>query len=135
MRIMFAVLVTLSLMACGSTEAEHGTEVARARSGEIEVVLLADQPALTRGKAAFTLEFHAASDSARLFDVGMVKASAAMPMAGMAPMMAPVSVAPTDTPGRYVATSDLAMAGEWQLMIEWDGPSGRGSVSLTPRVQ
>ena len=135
MRVVLVVVLALSPMGCGSGAEEHTTEVARVRSGEVDVVLLASQPALTPGKAAFTIEFRSPSDGARLVDVGAVTAAATMPMAGMAPMMAPVSVAPTETAGRYVASSDLAMAGDWQLAIEWDGPAGRGAANLSPRVQ
>ena len=134
-RVLLVVVLAVSPVACGAGEGEHTSEVARVRSGELDVVLLASQPALTPGKAAFTIEFRSASDGARLVDVGAVKAAATMPMAGMAPMMAPVSVAPTETAGRYVARSDLAMAGDWHLAIEWDGPAGRGAASLSPQVQ
>jgi YtkA-like len=134
MRRVWVVLTMLSLTACGSGEAEHATEVARSRSGDVDVVLLATEPALSQGSAAFTIEFRAASGT-RLVDVGAVKASATMPMAGMAPMMAPVSVSQTDVAGRYAASSDLAMAGDWRLTVEWDGPAGRDSATLLPKVQ
>jgi hypothetical protein len=135
MRLLFAIVISLGALACGSGEPEHTAEVARVRSGDLDVVLLASGPALNQGKSAFTIEFHAASDAAGLVDVGAVKATATMPMAGMAPMLAPVSIESTATPGRYAASSDLAMAGAWRLTIEWDGPAGRGSASLSPQVQ
>lgn len=131
----FAIMMAASLMACGSNDAENTTEVARARSGNVDVVLLAEQPALNRGMAAFTIEFHEASEAAPLVDAGAVKASAVMPMAGMAPMMASVDVAPTATAGRYAASTELTMVGEWRIAVEWDGPAGRGAATLLPKVQ
>ena len=58
-----------------------------------------------------------------------------MGMAGMAPMMGDISVAASAVKGRYDVASDLSMAGTWRLAIEWDGPAGRGSTSLSGAVR
>ena len=75
---------------------EHSTEVAKVRSGNLDVVLLSQEAALGQGKDTATIEFRSASDGS-LVDVGTVKASATMSMAGMAPMSGDVSVERTDT--------------------------------------
>jgi hypothetical protein len=130
------VLIALSSAACGQSGGapEHATEVARARSGSLDVVLLASAAALGRGKETSTIEFRSASDGT-LVDVGTVKANATMSMPGMAPMSGAVSVEPTGTAGRFLATSDLSMAGQWQLTVEWDGPAGRAAATFSPMVQ
>lgn len=109
-------------------------EVARVRAGGLDVVLLSDEGALTHGKDTVTIEFRSASDG-RLVDVGTVRGRAVMPMAGMAPMVGSLDVRPAGTPGRYVAASELSMAGEWQLALEWTGPAGSGSARFSPLVQ
>jgi hypothetical protein len=108
------------------------TELQRVKSGTTEVVLLSPRDALRHGKDDFMIEFR--NSSGGLVDVGAVRASANMPMAGT-PMLASVDIRRTDTPGRYAATSDFSMAGTWRLGIEWDGPAGRGSVSFAGSVQ
>jgi hypothetical protein len=130
------LLLALGAAACGRSgnEREHPTEVAKVRSGNLEVLLFSREAALGRGKETATIEFRSASDGS-LVDVGTVKAAATMTMAGMAPMSGTVSVEPTNTAGRYLATSELAMAGQWQLAIEWDGPAGAGSAHFSPMVQ
>ena len=66
-------------------------------------------------------------------DVGVVQASAMMP--GSSRIFGVVGVGSTDTPGRYLTTTDLGTAGEWQLIVKWDGPAGQDSVTFSPRVQ
>lgn len=135
-RSVIGLVMVACVVACGRPgETDRSSEAGRARSGDLDVVLLADQPALSLGKAVFTVEFRAASDPTRLVDVGRVKASATMAMPGTSPMFGSVSVEPTSTPGRYVANSELTMAGEWRMTLEWDGPAGRGSASVSPMVQ
>ena len=133
-----ALLLAVLMAACGGPENEarqHNAEVARLRSNNVEVVLLADRPALPQGRASFTLEFRSAADGTQLVDVGAVKATATMPMPGMSPMFGTVSVEPAEVPGRYRGTADLTMAGEWRLAVAWDGPAGSGQVRFSPAVQ
>lgn len=133
-----AALVILVVLASGGCRranppGEHQTEVGKVRSGNLDVVLLARDAALTKGKETSTLEFRSTSDG-NLVAVGSVKASATMPMAGTSPMFGSVDVQPTGTPGRYLATSELSMAGNWRLTVEWTGPAGPGSVTFSPSV-
>ena len=136
MRTQIAALLAIAIVsiACGGAGTPHSTEVAKVRSGDLDVVLLAGTTALGQGKDTATLEFRSAADGS-LVNVGMVKAAATMPMAGMAPMSGAVSVEPMSTAGRYLIASDLGMAGQWRLTIEWDGPAGRGTANFTPLVQ
>ena len=132
MRFVLTVVVALG---CGRAQESSATlnELAKARVGDLDVVLLSSDIAVKKGKDTVTVEFRAASDG-RLVDVGAVKGSAAMPMTGMAPMFGSVDVQPTGVPGRYRVTSDLSMAGEWQLSLDWKGPAGAGTVRFTPTV-
>lgn len=130
------IVVAAVSAACAPSDGttERQTEVGRVRSDNVDVVLLSRQAALTQGRDSVTIEFRGVSDGS-LVDAGEVKASATMPMPAMAPMFGTVDVQPTETPGRYVATSDLSMAGQWRLTVEWNGPAGRGSASFSPMVQ
>lgn len=129
------VLATLLCAACGQAGAPAASlrELAKSRAGQLDVVLLTADGGLTTGKDTITVEFRD-SFNGGLVDVGMVKANAMMPMTGMAPMLGPVDVQSTSVPGRYIAMSELSMAGEWRLTLEWNGPAGQGSVTFSPMV-
>ena len=128
MRIAVPLLTALMLTtACGKPAGSDQIELQRVHSGDLDVVLLSSDGALTHGKDAFTLEFRRGDT---LVDVGTVKAGASMVMAGMPPMLGSVFIERGDVPGRYKAETDLGMSGGWQLKIEWDGPAGKGNASL-----
>jgi len=125
-------------IACGESAPDRQTpalkELQRANGGGMTVVLLASGDALKSGKDTAYLEFRAANN--QLTDVGTVKVSATMPMAGMPPMMGSMFVHKTETAGRYSIDTDLGMVGTWQVGVEWDGgPSGPGKVTLPGTVQ
>ena len=123
-----AAVIALASASCRGNSSGSGlSELQRVHSGDLDVVLLSSDGALTHGKDAFTLEFRRGDT---LVDVGTVKAGASMVMAGMAPMLGSVFLERGDVPGRYMAQTDLGMSGGWQLKIEWDGPAGKGSASL-----
>ena len=123
------------LTACGpDAQPESLKELRRARSGSLDVVLLSPGDALRQGKDTFVVEFRSAVDG-QLTHVGDVRANATMPMAGMAPMAGSIEVRSTETNGRYSGTTDLSMAGDWRIGLEWDGPAGRGSAVLSTSAQ
>ena len=130
MRIAVRSLLTALILttgACGKPAGSDQIELQRVHSGDLDVVLLSNDGALTHGKDAFTLEFRRGDT---LVDVGTVKAGASMVMAGMPTMLGSVFLERGDVPGRYTAETDLGMSGGWQLKIEWDGPAGKGNASL-----
>ena len=131
----FILIAVCALSACrGNSSGANLKELQRARSGDLDVVLLSEDGSLAHGKGAATLEFRRASGG-DLVDVGTVKMNATMPMAGMAPMLGSTFVRPSGTPGRYAIESDLTMAGTWQLAVEWNGPAGNGKVTFPGTVQ
>jgi Cu(I)/Ag(I) efflux system membrane protein CusA/SilA len=110
-----------------------GTPVQTMRSGDLKVSVVTADGALRQGRRTFWIEFRSAVTDG-LVDAGTVRASATMHMPGMM-MSAGVQVSPGETPGRYVAVGEFAMAGGWQIAIEWSGPAGKGSVSFEGVVQ
>jgi hypothetical protein len=113
--------------------AGDGRVVQTVGSDGVDVVLLSSTGTLRQGRNAFTIEFRRPGTTT-LVDAGTVRASATMPMPGMA-MSGGLQVNPTRTAGRYEATAEFGMAGTWQMTIEWDGPVGAGSVSFQGGVQ
>jgi copper/silver efflux system protein len=109
------------------------TVVQTVRSGDLEIDLRAQAGALRQGRNEFTIEFRRRAGRT-LVDVGTVRASANMSMPGMV-MSGGLQVAPSDVPGRYLATAEFGMAGAWQMAIEWNGPVGQGSVNFQGSVQ
>ena len=132
--IVFAVV--LAAAACqNQAPAATGTELQKVQAGDLDVVLLSPASSLKQGEDDdFTLEFRR-TGSNTLVDVGLVKVSATMPMAGMPPMMANASAMPTGTAGRYTVTSHLTMSGTWSFGVEWQGPAGSGRAKLSANAQ
>ena len=128
MRVVVAIAVACLLASCGNGDSAQLREVQRAKSGELNIVLLSPGDSLKQGKGNAVLEFRDARGA--LVDVGTVTVGASMPMAGMAPMFGDCSVMPTTMKGRYDVATNLTMAGTWRFAIAWDGPAGRGSVSM-----
>ena len=129
---LFAVMAVTSA-ACGANNAGSDLiELQRVHSGDLDVVLLSNDGSLSHGKDTVTIEFRRGND---LVDVGTVKAGATMTMAGMAPMLGSVFLEKGDMPGRYKAQTDLGMSGGWQLKLDWDGPSGRGTATFAATAE
>jgi len=107
-------------------------ELARVRSGTVDVVVLSSDPGLSQGRDEFTLAFLSADDG-RPLDVSSVRVSPSMPMAGMM-MFGGAEVEPADGRGRFTVATDLDMAGSWRLSVEWGGPDG-GEVTVPLTVR
>ncbi len=128
------LMMSTHALGCGSREdTDDLNDVYTVRAGAIDVVLLSAHPSIRPGKDSYVVEFRSAGGD--LVDVGQVKATASMPMPGMAPMVGGVDIRRTDTPGRYTVASDLAMIGDWRLALEWAGPAGPGSANMSLAVQ
>ncbi|MGH9238141.1 MAG: FixH family protein [Vicinamibacterales bacterium] len=132
----YAILAILlmALVSCrgADTTTSDVIELQRVRASGVDVVLLSNDGILSHGKDSFTVEFRRGD---QLVDVGSVKAGATMPMAGLPDMLGSVFLERGDMPGRYVAATDLSMAGGWQLAIAWDGPAGKGNAVLQATVE
>ena len=128
----FCVVAFVGVAAAGCrqpTEATALKELQKVKSGDVEVVLLSESGTLARGKNSFVLEFRSPDGSLR--DVGTVRATATMPMAGMAPMFGTLDLRPSDAPGRHLASGEFGMSGTWQIKAEWQG----GSATLSGAVR
>ena len=129
-----APLLALTVTACGSDGDASLTELQRVQAGELNLVLLSENGAIGQNGDAFVLEFRSAADGA-LVEVGRAKAAATMLMPGMSPMFGDVTLEPTEEPGRFRATGDFSMAGSWRLSVDWDGPAGSGSTTISTTVR
>jgi hypothetical protein len=134
LRTLATALILFCVTGCGSRGDTPLTELAQTRSGAINVALLSGSNAIKSGKDRVFLEFRAGADQHPV-DVGTVKVSATMPMAGMGPMIGGTAVHRTSLAGRYEIETDLSMAGSWQIRVDWDGGPAPGSASLSARVQ
>lgn len=121
----------IAVAAIGCSRA-NVTELQRAKSGTVDVVLLSPRDGLRHGKDTFIIEFRSASGN--LVDAGTVRGSASMSMSGT-PMLGSIDVARTEVAGRYAATGEFSMAGTWRMTVQWDGPAGHGSVTFPGSVQ
>ena len=84
---------------------------------------------LRKGKQEFNLAFTDASG--KPVDVGSVALNYRMAaMGSMAEMNNGATFTTTGTPGVYKGNVDIEMAGEWQAQITYEGPAGKGALSL-----
>jgi hypothetical protein len=109
-----------------------GNVVQTVTSGDLRISLVSASGSLRQGRNAFDIEFR--DTGGKLVDVGIVKATAAMQMPGMA-MSGAVQVEPSGVAGRYHATADFGMAGMWSFTIEWAGGGRSGVVAFEGAVQ
>ena len=116
----------------GSAGPAIGTPVQSASSGDVRVTLRSDTGALHQGRNRFWIEFR--DTRGRLLDAGDVQVAATMPMPGMV-MSAGIEVVATKEKGRYEAAGEFGMSGVWQMTVQWNGASARGSVSMQGNVQ
>jgi Cu(I)/Ag(I) efflux system membrane protein CusA/SilA len=134
-----AVIVLLAMIAVGAwvwmrqAGPEPGAVLETVRSGNLVITLSTPEGELRQGSNRVVLEFRSAATN-DLVDVGAVKLAASMAMPGMV-MTSPITIAPTSRAGVYEATGDFAMAGAWQMALEWDGPAGRGSAAFEGSVR
>jgi hypothetical protein len=87
-----------------------------------------------QGKNAFVLEFVSAKDNTPV-DAGKVTLNTAMPMPGMAPMIAGAKLTPDQMPGRYIGAIEFPDRGTRQVTVTWDGPAGKGSTKFSVAVR
>jgi hypothetical protein len=129
-KLVWLVFLILGLIACGGSSTKL-TELQRVKSGGLDILVLSPNDALKHGKDTLVIEFR--SSDGKLVDVGEVKGGASMSMSGT-PMLGSVDIKRGDQTGRYVAATQLDMAGTWRLTLEWKGPAGSGSASFSGNV-
>lgn len=84
---------------------------------------------LKKGSQEFTLTFSDASGKA--VDVGSTALNFRMPaMGSMSEMNSGATFTTTGTPGSYKGKANIEMAGDWQAMITYEGPAGKGSFTI-----
>lgn len=120
--------------ACGSStggDAAAGKTIKSGPAGNNLTATLANaEGTFKKGKQDFTLTF--ADAAGKPVDVGAAAVNFRMPaMGSMAEMNAGAKFTTTSTAGVYKGTVDLEMGGEWQAIITYEGPAGKGSANLT----
>jgi hypothetical protein len=108
------------------------TEVQRVRSGSLDVVLLARTDALRQTRNDCALEFRTGTDHHPV-DVGTVRVRTTMSMEGV-PMSGFVTDVKRVATGRYELEIVMAMAGTWQISVDWEGAAGTGSAMFEALV-
>jgi Cu(I)/Ag(I) efflux system membrane protein CusA/SilA len=96
------------------------------------ITLASESGQWKQGTNDFVLEF--TDNDKKPLDAGKVTLSTSMPMPGMAPMMAGATLEP-DGPGRYKGTISFPDKGDRQVLLNWDGPAGKGSSKFSVPVR
>jgi hypothetical protein len=128
-----AVLVVLAAWLAGPAAAAELKPIKAQKAKDLNVRLLSESGQWKPGKNSFVLEFTSVKGD-KPVDVGKVSLNTAMPMPGMAPMLAGATLEP-DGPGRYRGTISFPDNGDRQVTVAWDGPAGKGSTKFTVPVR
>ncbi len=132
-RVTFGVLFVVHGL-IGSAWSAELKPMATQKTKDLVITLLSDSGQWTQGKNTFALEFTSATTKQPV-DVGTVALNTAMPMPGMAPMVAGATLAPDKGPGRYLGTISFPDSGTRQVTVSWDGPAGKGSTRFSVPVR
>jgi hypothetical protein len=132
---LFSVMVFISACGSGSSNATPGKTIATGpANNNLTVTLSNADGVLRKGKQEFTMTF--TDDAGKPVDVGAAALNYRMAAMGtMAEMNNAATLTTTGTPGIYRGTVSLEMAGEWQAQITYEGPAGKGKVSLPISAQ
>ncbi|OLE51419.1 MAG: hypothetical protein AUG51_23280 [Acidobacteria bacterium 13_1_20CM_3_53_8] len=135
--LIFILVALLSLLvACGSKGVDRGKAVKSAPAGNnLTVTLSTPDGVLHHGNGqTFMLSFTDASG--KTVEVGAAALTFHMPaMGAMGAMNNASTLTTTNTPGVYRGLANVEMAGEWQAQVTYEGPAGRGQVSLPVTAQ
>lgn len=133
-----SLLLSLLLIAaaCGSKSGtDAGKVIKSAPAGNNLTVELSTASGLFKqGEEEFFLTFK--DSSGKPVDVGAVAVNFYMPAMATTPVMnnsAPLTT--TNTPGVYRGKVRNEMGGEWQAQITYDGPAGKGQVTIPVTAQ
>jgi ABC-type glycerol-3-phosphate transport system substrate-binding protein len=111
-----------------------GTAIKTVTVDSLTATLSSSTGQLKQGDQEVTLAF--TDSSGKPVDVGAVSLNFHMPaMGSMAAMNDAVTFTTTSTPGVYRGKVNVAMAGEWQGQLAYEGPAGKGKTmfSVTAR--
>ena len=131
----FSVIALIAACASGSvsnntTTPPSGKTIVTGPAGNnLTATITNADGSLKKGSQEFTLTF--ADASGKPVDVGAVGFNNHMAgMGSMAPMNDAATLITTGTPGVYKGKVEIEMAGEWQAQITYEGPAGKGSLTL-----
>jgi hypothetical protein len=128
------ILVAVALWAVAVSAADGEPKAIHTqKTKDVVIALKSDAGQWKQGRNTFVLEF--TSPSGQPLDVGKVSLNTAMPMPGMAPMIAGATLTPDKAPGRYTGAISFPDRGARQVTVTWDGPAGRGSTRFSVPVR
>ena len=128
-----ALVITTVVALGGAAGAADLKTIKTQKAKDVTVSVLNETGQWKPGKNDVVVEFTSAKDK-KPVDVGKVTLSTSMPMPGMAPMIAGATLEPKG-PGRYEGTITFPDAGERQVTVAWDGPTGKGSTKFAVPVR
>ena len=130
--IALSLVALLLAAACGSKTGgtDAGKVIKSAPAGNNLTAAISNEDGqLKHGDEEFLLTFTDAAG--KPVEVGAVSLTFHMPAMGTMPVMNdPATFTTTDTAGVYRGRAKIEMAGEWQAQIAYEGPAGKGKVTI-----
>jgi len=128
--VLVAALAIVAACAKQSTNGSTGKPIATTTINNLTATLSNSTGQLKQGAQEVTLAF--SDSSGKTVDVGAVSLNFHMPaMGSMAAMNDAVTLTTTSTPGVYNGKVNISMAGEWQGVLAFEGPAGKGKATFS----
>lgn len=128
--VLLVALVIFAACTKSTTNVATGKPIASTTVNNLTATLSNSTGQLKQGDQEVTLAFTDASGKS--VDVGAVSLNFHMPaMGSMAAMNEAVTFTTTATPGVYSGKVNIAMAGEWQGQLAFEGPAGKGKTTFS----
>jgi nitrogen fixation protein FixH len=127
----FALGAALFIVACSksTTQSSTGKPLATVTVNTLKATVSNDAGQLKSGEQELTLTFTDASGNP--VDVGAVSLNFHMPAMGSMMAMNNAATFTTSTPGVYNGKVNIAMPGEWQGQLAYEGPAGKGKATFS----
>ncbi|HSB27794.1 MAG TPA: FixH family protein [Pyrinomonadaceae bacterium] len=131
--LLIVIAISVIVVACSSNSGNTtptGMTVKTVTVDKLTATLSNSTGQLKQGDQEVMLAF--TDSTGKPVDVGAVSLNFHMPSMGtMSAMNEAVTFTTTKTPGSYQGKVNIAMAGEWQAQLAYEGPAGTGKTTFT----
>ena len=131
--LLIVIAISVIVVACSSKSGNAtptGITVKTVTVDKLTATLSNSTGQLKQGDQEVMLTF--TDSTGKPVDVGAVSLNFHMPSMGtMSAMNEAVTFTTTPTPGIYQGKVNIAMAGEWQAQLAYEGPAGTGKTTFT----
>lgn len=133
--VLAVLVVTIALFSACSAGSGTGIPIKTVSAGNGLTVKLSSTDGVLRD-GANNLKLSFENENGQTVEIGSASLNFNMPAMGTMPEMNDAAIlTTTGRPGVYDAAVKLQMAGEWIAQIAYEGPAGKGKITMTMSAQ